>query len=330
VLRTLPQRRSRAAIRNDSLGESSRTIIVALFANVVIAVAKLIAGLISGSTAMLAEAAHSVADSLNEVLLGVSLKRARRPADANHPLGHGRERFLWAFMAAIASFLIGGCVSIGLAVREFESGGPTSNTTVAWIVLLISFTADGTSWLQSVRQARRDAKARGRAVWNHLLRSSEPIVRAVVLEDSAALIGLVLAAGGLLFSQITGSKVPDAIASLLIGILLAVTAFGLARPLADFLIGRSLPREQLEDLRSILAASPAIEEILHLQAVYTGPEEVIVAAKVHPSSRLTIDQLASAMDDLDQQLRAASPFVADVFVDITRYRGEKRPANSND
>ncbi len=294
---------------------------IAFIANVVIAIAKLIAGLTSGSTAMLAEAAHSFADSLNEVLLGISLKRASRPADPIHPLGHGRERFLWAFMAAIASFLIGGCLSIALAVREFGDAPSTRSPTAAWVVLLISFVADGTSWLQSVRQAKREAKERGRAVWLHLLRSSEPIVRAVVVEDSAALVGLVLAAGGLLFSHITGSNIPDAIASLLIGILLTVTAFGLARPLADFLVGRSMAPEQLEKLRSILAASPAIDEILHLQAVYTGPEQVIVAAKVHPSSHVTIDQLAKAMDELDHQLRAASPAVADVFLDITSSRG---------
>lgn len=330
MLRTLPQRRSRAAVQNEARGESLRTIFVALFANVVIALAKLIAGLMSGSTAMLAESAHSFADSLNEVLLGVSLKRARRPADADHPLGHARERFLWAFIAAIGSFLIGGCVSIALAIRDFGQPLSTRSTTAAWIVLIISFGADGTSLLQSVRQARHDAKERNRPLWHHLLRSSEPIVRAIVVEDSAALVGVILAAGGLFFSEITGSNLPDAIASLLIGILLAFTAFGLARPLAEFLVGRSLPSDQLEKIRSIIAASPAIDEILHLQAVYTGPEEVIVAAKVHPSSKLTIDQLAKAMDDLDHQLRAGSPFVADVFLDITSYREGTVPRDGND
>ncbi|MGZ4777677.1 MAG: cation diffusion facilitator family transporter [Thermoanaerobaculia bacterium] len=283
MLRTLPQRRSRAAVQNDARGESTRTIFIALAANIVIAVAKLIAGVVSGSTAMLAESAHSFADSLNEVLLGISLKRARKPADADHPLGHARERFLWAFVAAIASFLIGGCFSIVLAVREFGQPLSTRSTTAAWVVLVISFGADGTSLIQSVRQARRDAKERNRPLWHHLLRSSEPVLRAIVVEDSAALIGVILAAGGLLFSEITRSNVPDAIASLLIGILLTLTAFGLARPLAEYLVGRSLPPDQLEKLRSIIDASPAIDEILHLQAVFTGPEEVIVAANVHPS-----------------------------------------------
>jgi divalent metal cation (Fe/Co/Zn/Cd) transporter len=227
-------------------------------------------------------------------------------------------------MAAIGSFLIGGCLSIALAIREFESGGSMRSTLSAWIVLIISFLAEGTSWLQSMRQARRQAREQGRPVWHHLLRASDPIVRAIVIEDSAALIGLALAAAGLLVSRITGNSMPDATASLLIGVLLAITAFVVARPLADFLVGRSLPREQLEKLQSILAQSSAIDEILHLQAVYTGPEEVIVAAKVHPSSKLTIDELTRAMDDLDHQLRAASPYVAEVYVDVTNHRAAAR------
>jgi cation diffusion facilitator family transporter len=317
----LPQRRSRAALQRAERGESVRTIVIALLANLVIAVAKLIAGLLSRSTALLAESAHSFADTLNEVLLAVSLRRAGRPADAEHPIGHGREGFLWALMAAIASFLIGGCLSIVLAIREFGARGSMRGTLPAWIVLTIAFIAEGISWLQGMRQARREARERGRSVWHHLLRASDPVVRAIVIEDSAALIGLVLAAAGLALTKVTGNSLPDATASLLIGILLAITAFGLARPLADFLVGRSLPPEQLEKLRSILKASPAIEEILHLQAVYTGPEEAIVAAKVHPTSSLTIEELARAMDDLDHQLRAASPFVADVYLDVTNYRG---------
>jgi cation diffusion facilitator family transporter len=299
------QRRSRAAIQRSSRTDSVRTLVIALAANGVITAAKLSAGILSGSSGMLAEAAHSMADSLNEVFLGVSL----------------RERFLWAFMAAIASFLIGGCLSIGLAIRQLETGAELHADIYAWVVLLISFLADGASWVQSVRQARREAKERGRSVWKHLLRSSDPLVRAVVVEDSAGLIGLILAAGGLLLSRIVGNSIPDSLASLLIGLLLATTAFGLARPLADFLVGRSLPRDQVEELHAILAESPAIDEIVSLQVVYVGPEEVIVGAKVHPSSNLTVDELAQAMDDVDHALRAASPFVADVFLDVTRYRG---------
>src|SRR5947199_7884948 len=310
-------RRSRAALKRIERNESARTLSVALGANVIIAIAKLISGIMSGSTALLAEAAHSLADASNEVLLGISLRRATAPADDLHPLGHGRERFLWAFMAAIATFLIGGCFSVGMAIRQLMHGEPLGNPTAAWIVLGVAFVGDGISLVQSLRQARSEAEERGWNVWFDLFRASDPTVRAVVVEDSAALIGLVLAAVGLLLSHHLGSDRPDAIASLLIGLLMAVTAFALGRPLADFLVGKSLPPALLEELRAVIDRHHAIDEILSVQAVYIGPEEVIVSAKVRPSPRLSVEELGHAMDDLDAALRETSPFVADVFVDVT-------------
>src|SRR5439155_40251 len=247
--------------------------------------------------------------------------RAARPADDLHPLGHGRERFLWAFLATIASFLVGGCFSVAIAIRQLARGDMTGNPTAAWIVLAVAFVGDGASLMQSVRQARSEAKERGRNFWFHLMRSSDPTVRAVVVEDGAALIGLVIAALGLLLSHQLKSGRPHAIASLLIGLLMAATAFGLGRPLADFLVGKSLPPELLEQIRGVIASDEGVEEILSVQAVYTGPEEVIVAAKVRPSPRLTAEELGRAMDHLDHALRTASPFVADVYIDVTSHRG---------
>src|SRR5947209_10077852 len=147
-------RRSRAALRRIERNESWRTILIALAANVVIAIAKLITGIISGSTALLAEGAHSFADASNEVLLGISLRRATAPPDDLHPLGHGRERFLWAFLAAIASFLIGGCFSVAIAIRQLAHGEMIGNSAAAWIVLAIAFAGDRFSWAQAMRPAR--------------------------------------------------------------------------------------------------------------------------------------------------------------------------------
>ena len=317
-LRILPLRRSALALRRAEEGESPRTIVIALLANIVIGVAKLIAGLVSGSSAMIAEAAHSAADSVNEVFLAVGLYRARQPPDDAHPFGHARERFLWAFMAAIASFLIGGCLSIGIAIRELEARAhPVAAGVAPWIVLGVAFVADGTSWLQAIGQARRQAKDYGISVGRYVVRASDPVVRAVLVEDSAALIGLGLAAGGLLVARITRSNVPDSVASLLIGVLLAGTAFALARPFADFLVGRSIPASMLATLRRIVEADPAIEEVLVLRAIYSGPEEVIVLGKARPSPRLDIEELGRAMDELDRKIRKALPFVADVFIDLT-------------
>ena len=315
-----PHRRSRAALRRLGHGDTWRTILLALGANVLIAAAKLVTGLMSGSTALLSEAAHSLADASNEVLLGISLRRAAAPADDLHPLGHGRERFLWAFLAAMATFLIGGCFSVGIAIRHLIEPEETTKTIWAWIVLGVAFAGDGLSLIQGFRQARREARERKQTLRVFFRHSSDPTVRAVVVEDTAALIGVVIAAVGLLLSHQLGSGRPDAIASLLIGLLMAATGVGLSLNLADFLVGKSLPRPLLEDLRRLIVSHSAVEELVSLQAVYVGPEEVIVAAKIRPSPQMNAEQLSQDMDRLDQALRGASQFVADVYIDVTSHR----------
>jgi len=319
-LRAIPQRRSATALRRVAEGEGTRTILIALLANVAIAAAKLIGGLLSGSTGLVAEAAHSAADTVNEVFLAIGLYRDRQPADAAHPLGHGRERFLWSFMAAIASFLIGGCLSIALAVAQLRGHHPVPRGLLPWVILAVSFVADGTSWLQSMKQARRQARDYKLNVGRYIAGASDPVVRAVVFEDSAALIGLCIAASGLLLSKILGTSVPDSLASLVIGVLLASTAFGLARPFADFLVGRSLPLPRLEELFALVEGDTAVEQVLSFRAIYTGPEEVLVMAKVHPAAYLGSEEFGRAMDALDDKIRAAFPVVADVFIDITAHQ----------
>ena len=313
-------RHSLAALRADESRESQRSIAVALLANVVVGAAKLAAGLTTGSAALLAEAGHSAADSVNEMLLGLSLHHARRPADRLHPRGHESARFLWAFLAAISSFLIGGCLSIALAVRELLAGAAVERYLVAWIVLAVAFCAEGISLLQSLALTRREAALWGESALSFLRHTSEPTLRAIVVEDTAALIGLILAAGGLLLHQFAGLASADAIAALLIGILLAATAFGLARPLADLLIGRSMLPARLEKVYAILEQSPSIDEILSVQAVYGAPQEVIVGAKVHPAPGQTVDELAIALDGIDHALRQELPEVAEVFIDLTSHR----------
>jgi divalent metal cation (Fe/Co/Zn/Cd) transporter len=296
--------------------------VIAFLANIVIAIAKLIAGLASQSTGMLAESAHSAADAVSEVFLAVGLHRDRAPADATHPGGHGRERFLWAFMAAISSLSYW-----RVPVHRPGHRRAQGTSRYIWRLCGVDRSRDLVRCRRSVlaaehAAARGQAKEYGITVWRYILISSDPIVRAIVFEDSAALIGLFLAASGLLLSKIFGTNVPDSLASLLIGLLLAVTAFGLARPLADFLVGRSLPASLLEKLYAIVNEDPAIEQLFSLRATYSGPEEVIVVGKVRPSANLNIEQLARAMDDLDRRIRFALPIVADVFIDVTANRAE--------
>jgi cation diffusion facilitator family transporter len=306
-------------LRTSQSAGNVRSIAVALAANIVVAVAKLAAGLVTGASALLAEAIHSAADSINELLLAVSLHRGRHPADAEHPYGYGGARFLWAFLAAISSFLIGGCLSIGLAVHSLISGGEVGRFLVGWIVLAIAAVGDGVSLSQTLREARREAKHWSASTISYLRYTSDPTRRALAVEDSAALIGVTIAAAGLLVRQLGGPSASDAIASLLIGILLAATAVGLARPLADLLIGKSIPPARLERAQAILAQSPAIDGVLHMYAVHAAPQEVILTAKVHPAPGLSSEELAQQLDEIDLSLRRELPEIAEVFIDITAH-----------
>jgi cation diffusion facilitator family transporter len=311
--------RSRAALGAGRRRGSQRSIVIALLSNVVIAFAKLAAGLITGSSALLAEAAHSTADSTNEILLGLSLRRARRPPDARHPFGYGGTRFLWAFLAAIFSFVAGGLVSIGLAVDQLVNATPVDQFLVGWIVLAVAFASDGTALLVSLAATRREAALWGQPTVSFLRQTSDPTLRALVVEDTAALVGLGLAGSGLFLHQVVGWTTADAIASLLIGLLLTATAAGLARPLAELLIGQSIPPPRLEAAFRTVAASPSVESVLSIYAVHVAPQEAIVAAKVHPSPGQSGEQLALAMDDLDRALREKLPEVAEVFIDVTSH-----------
>jgi cation diffusion facilitator family transporter len=239
-----------------------------------------------------------------------------------HPFGYGGTRFLWAFLAAIFSFLIGGCVSIALAIHELQSASGVDRFLVGWIVLAVAFVADGISLLASVATTRREAALWDLPVVRFLRRTSDPTLRALVVEDTAALIGVGLAAAALFLHQVLGWTNADAIASLLIGVLLAVTALGLAGPLADLLIGQSMLTERLETARGIIAASPSVDEVLSAFGVHIGPQEVVVAAKVRPKPGVTSEQLARAFDDIDHALRERLPEVAEVYLDPTAHSAE--------
>ena len=189
---------------------------------------------------MVAEAAHSWADTGNEIFLMIANKRSRRPADAGHPLGYGREAYVWSLFAALGLFVAGSAVSITHGIHELFDPEPATDFLIGYIVLALSFLLEGTSFLQSVRQARREAAALHRDLIEHVLATSDPTLRAVFAEDAAALTGLVIAATGLALHQITGSATPDAIGSILVGVLLGVVAIVLINRNRQFLVGQEV------------------------------------------------------------------------------------------
>ncbi|MEU8484285.1 cation diffusion facilitator family transporter [Streptomyces sp. NPDC048641] len=313
----------------DGGGESVTTVLVAAAANLGIALAKAVAGVISGSSAMLSEAAHSVADTVTEVLLLTALKRSEKPADEEHPLGYGPERYIWAMLAAVATFVGGAVFSIYDGVHTLVAGEELGNPLVSYIVLVLAFLLEGFSLRTGIKQARGEAERMGAPMGRYLRRTPDTAVKAVVMEDSAALAGLVLAAGGLLGGQLTGSGIWDAIASLCIGALLLYVAWVLGRSNAELLIGRPLPKPVRLEIREILAGVEHIEAVLELTTLVQGPREALVAAKVDLRDTSTAAQIEWACEEAARRLRERFPNVTRVYLDPTPGFAQRRQEGLN-
>ncbi|MFF0423669.1 cation diffusion facilitator family transporter [Streptomyces sp. NPDC004520] len=306
-------------------GESTFTVIVAAAANLGIAVAKAVAGIVSGSSAMLSEAAHSVADTVTEVMLLTALKRSDRPADEDHPVGYAGERYVWALLAAVATFVGGAVFSIYDGIHTLTHGEELGDPTVSYIVLGIAFLLEGFSLRTGIKQVRAEAERMKAPFAQYLRRMPDTTVKAVVMEDSAALAGLMLAAGGLLGVQITGSAVWDGVASILIGVLLVYVAWVLGRSNAELLIGRPAPRRMREGIREELLSVPHVVDVLDLITLIQGPGEVLVAAKIDFRDVSSAEQVEWACEDAESQLRERYPAIARVYLDPTPGVEQRRP-----
>jgi cation diffusion facilitator family transporter len=296
--------------------ESLITVLVAFTANLLIAVAKSIAAAVTGSASMLAEAAHSWADAGNEVFLLVADRRSRRPPDPAHPLGHGREAYVWAMFAAMGLFVAGAAVSITHGVQELIHPEPATDYIVGYVVLAISFVLEGISFLQSIRQAKPEAASLERDLIEHVLATSDPTLRAVFAEDLAALIGLVVAAAGLGLHQLTGSPTPDAIGSILVGVLLAVIAVVLINRNRTFLVGQEAdPRVRAATIQALLEA-PEVDRVTYLRLEIVGPRMVSVVGDVDLSGDDTESHLAVRLRALEAKI-SASPAVAGTVLSLS-------------
>ncbi|WP_406058435.1 cation diffusion facilitator family transporter [Streptomyces sp. NBC_01077] len=298
-------------------GESTFTVIVAAVANLGIAAAKAVAGVISGSSAMLSEAAHSVADTVTEVMLLTALKRSDKPADEDHPVGYAGERYVWALLAAVATFVGGAVFSVYDGIHTLTHGEELGDPLVSYIVLGVAFVLEGYSLRTGVRQVQAEAERARTPFARYLRLTPDTTVKAVVMEDSAALCGLMLAAGGLLGVQITGSAVWDGVASILIGVLLVYVAWVLGRSNAELLIGRPLPKHVRAEVREELLSVPHIVDVLDLTTLIQGPGEVLIAAKVDFRDVSSAEQVEWACEDAEDQLRERFPSIRRVYLDPT-------------
>ncbi len=312
----------------SSGGGSTFTVVVAALANLGIAVAKAVAGLISGSSAMLSEAAHSVADTVTEVLLLTALKRSEKPADEDHPLGYGPERYIWALLASVATFVGGAVFSIYDGVHTLLAGEDLGSPLISYLVLVVAFLLEGFSLRTGLRQVRQEAEELGAPARHYFRRTPDTAVKAVVMEDSAALLGLLLAAGGLLGGQLTGSGVWDGIASLLIGVLLVYVAWVLGKSNIQLLIGRPVSAPMRDGIREELLGVDHLISVLELTTLIQGPDEILVAAKVDFRDTVTAEQVETACEEAERRLRQRYASIKRVYLDPTSGREARRRARA--
>ncbi len=303
--------------RGDGVAKGGKGVILAaLGANAAIASGKLAVGLVTGSTAMLAEAAHSVADTVNQGFLLVSINLSDNPADEEHPYGYGKERFFWAFLAAVFIFVAGAFFSIYQGIQKLIDGGEHEGSYwPSYLVLGLAFVFDLVVLVIALRQARSDAAAAGQGVRAYLSETTDVTLKTALYEDLAATTGVVLAAGGLLLLQITGEPVFDAVASILIGIVLIGVAIMLGRETRDLLLGSAAAPRTREAIRGAIGEFPEVESVVDLLSMQLGLDSVLVTAELNIRSDLSTVEIEGLLQRLTERIRAAAPEVKNVYLE---------------
>ena len=308
-------------------GDSTLTVLVAFGANLAVAVAKTFAAVVSGSASMSAEAAHSWADTGNQIFLLVANRRSTRDADERRPLGYGREAYVWSLLAAVGLFVVGAAVSIWRGVSELIHGaGGGEDYRLAYLVLAIAFVLEGISLLQAIRQLRMEANRFDTDVLEYALATSDPTVRAVFAEDSAALVGIVIAFLGILLHQLTGNVVWDAAGSILVGVLLGAVAVLLIDRNRQFLTGEPGSPRIRDALVARLKGFPEVSEVRFLRPEFIGPKRLFVIASVDLVGDSAESTVARTLRDLEHRLEE-EPYVAEAVLTVSEpdSEGNQRP-----
>jgi cation diffusion facilitator family transporter len=301
---------------NEESSDGSRlTVWLALAANLGIAILKAGAGLFTGSAALLSEAAHSVGDSLTEVLLLTAQHRATKPANRRHPFGYGKERYFWSLLAAVGILVCGAAFSLYQGVHTILEPGEQSHPWVNYLVLAISAGLEGASFVQGVRELHAQARQRDQSAWSYLREPRDTTVKSVVLEDSAALVGLVLAFLGVGLHQLTGSAVWDGLAALAIAVLLAVVAFELVQTNKGLLIGKQADARTVRGIRALIEDQPEVDALVDVLTMVVGTGTILLCARVDFVDSLSAADLERACVRIDGQLRDEYPDLDELFLE---------------
>ena len=309
-----------------SASGGNRAIIAAFAANLGIALAKFTAWIFSGSASMLAEGIRSVADSGNQLLLLLGGKRARRAADREHPFGHGRERYVYAFVVAIILFSVGGLFSIYEGVEKLTNPHELENVWIPIVVLLIAIGLESFSLRTAVRESNH-SREKGQSWVSFVRRAKAPELPVVLLEDVAALIGLVFAMLGVGLTVITGNSVFDAIGTLMIGTLLIVVAIVLGIETKSLLVGEGATEGDYDRIVAAIIDGPEVSRLIHIKTLYLGPDELLVAAKIAVADGRGLPEVAAAIDAVESRIRSAVPVARVIYLepDLDRTPASRLP-----
>ena len=298
-----------------------RAVIAALGANLGIAVAKFAAFLVTGSASMLAEAVHSVADTGNETLLLIGRGRSRRSRTAEHPFGFGRERYFYAFVVAVMLFTVGAAFSIYDGIHKIIAPSPLDSPVVAYVVLGLSAVLEGLSLRTAIQESN---EARGRHGWRDFVHLTKtPELPVVLLEDSAALLGLFFAFMGVLLSQVTGHEEWDGVGSVGVGLLLGCAAFIVGYETKSLLIGESATEEMSRSIVAAVEDGPEGFRMIHLRTSHIGPESLLVAAKIAVPGSLTATEVAAGINAAESRIRDAAPIAETIYLEPDIYHPEE-------
>ena len=296
-----------------------RAVLAALLANIGIAISKFIAFAFTGSSSLLTEAIHSVADSGNQVLLLIGNKRSKKGADAVHNFGYGRRRFIYGFIVAVVLFLVGGLFSLYEGLHKIQHPEEVRDAWIAFLVLGIAIVMESISFRTAVLEAR---KSKGHRSFARFLKDArQPELPVILLEDAGALVGLVFALCGVSLAVVTGNGVWDGVGAMAVGGLLVVIAVFLAMEMAAMLVGEAALPEEVTSIEAALESSDGVLRVIHLRTLHVGPDELLVAAKIAVAHSDTGLQIAADIDSAEAALRAAVPSARYIFLEPDIDRG---------
>jgi cation diffusion facilitator family transporter len=301
----------------------------AIASNLLIAVAKFVAALFSGSSAMLAEGIHSVVDTGNEGLLLVGLHRSRKPGNDLHPFGHGKELYFWSLMVAMVLFGLGGGMSIYEGITHLLHPNEIRDPMLNYVVLAIAFVAEGISWVIALREFRHERQQTN--FWRAFRSSKDPTIFTVLSEDSAALIGILVAFLGVYLGHRWQSPYPDAVASILIGLILAAVALFLAYESKELLVGESADPAVVKRIRDLTESDPGIQGVQRLLTMHLGPRQILLNMDLAFATGLTAAELPTVIARVEDRIRREFPEIGQIFIEVepfTRRGGGKDHKNA--